>query len=208
MRRRSAILVMLMVLARPAGAGHGFMNSFADVEWLPDPGCTPDRYCYVFDTFAERCGVFFARFGDDSLEPILRYAREKLAETSAMLKANDPAAATVALERYLALAATGEAALDDADSAQIPDARQRYMLAVLEHVYIMSVDYVDLPLDVRRTVLVPFFDGAMEHFASVRAALGETEQKALFFREEEIRWSLEMTEQADVQKITNEFATD
>jgi hypothetical protein len=183
---------MLMVLARPAGAGHGFMNSFADVEWLPDPGCTPDRYCYVFDTFAERCGVFFAR----------------LAETSAMLKANDPAAATVALERYLALAATGEAALDDADSAQIPDARQRYMLAVLEHVYIMSVDYVDLPLDVRRTVLVPFFDGAMEHFASVRAALGETEQKALFFREEEIRWSLEMTEQADVQKITNEFATD
>jgi len=204
-QRRVAAALCVIVSFR-VFAGHGFMNSFADVEWLPEPGCTPDQFCYVFDTVAETGLLWFARWRGTALAFSLDIAREKLAETSAMLKANNGSAARRAAARYQTLAAAAQAAVARAPFDEHGAARERYMNAILEHVYILSVDYVDMPLDVRREILKPVFDAAMAGYANARAALSDAEQKALFFREEEIRWSLAMTTQADEQKITNEFA--
>lgn len=205
-RERLLAAALGIMLSAPVLAGHGFMNSFADVEWLPEPGCTPDSFCYVFDTLAEHALLLVARWRGTALAFSLTTAREKLAETSVMLKANNGAAAARAAARYLALVDAAQAAVTRTPDPARGAARAQYMNATLEHVYILSVDYVDLPLDVRHEILQPVFDRAMAAYANARTALSEMEQKALFFREEEIRWSLEMTTQADKQKITNEFA--
>ena len=205
-RARITAAVLCLAVSLRVFAGHGFMNSFADVEWLPEPGCTPDRACYFFDTAVEHVLLLLARWRGTALAFTLTTAREKLAETSAMIKAHDVRAATRASRRYLALAAAAQRAVQRTPDPARSAAREQYMYATLEHVYILSVDYVDMPLGLRREILQPVFDAAMAAYAEARAALGEAEQKALFFREEEIRWSLEMTAQADVQKITNEFA--
>lgn len=205
---RAGVLLAVMAIAVSArvNAGHGFMNSFADIEWLPEPGCTPDSMCYLLDTGVEHVLLLVARWRGQALSFALVTAREKLAETSAMIKAGDPDAARQAGRRYLALLdAAGEAVRDTATPAR-DAARAQYMNATLEHVYILTVDYVDMPLGLRHDVLQPVFDAAMAVYAGARAALDEAAQKALFFREEEIRWALEMTAQADAQNITNEFA--
>ena len=38
-------------------AGHGFMNSFEDVEWLPEPGTTPDQIGYRLDNWHEQASL-------------------------------------------------------------------------------------------------------------------------------------------------------
>ncbi|MGR9089758.1 MAG: DUF5667 domain-containing protein [Gammaproteobacteria bacterium] len=204
--KRMLAAVLCVIVSARVFAGHGFMNSFADIEWLPEPGCTPDSFCYFFDTVAEHGLLLIARWRGTALAFALATAREKLAETSAMIKANNGAAAARAAARYQALAEAAQAAVARAPVAGQGAARERYMNETLEHVYILSVDYVDMPLDLRHEILKPVFDAAMARYTHARAALSEAGKKALFFKEEEIRWSLEMTTQADVQKITNEFA--
>lgn len=205
-RTRITAAVLCIVVSVRVFAGHGFMNSFADIEWLPEPGCKPDSACYFLDTAAEHVLLLLARWRGTALAFALATAREKLAETSAMIKARNERAAMRATRRYLALLEAAQAAILRTPAAARGAARAQFMHATLEHVYILSVDYVDMPLGVRHEILQPVFDAAMATYADARATLGEAEQKALFFREEEIRWSLEMTTQADVQKITNEFA--
>ena len=45
-----ALLLGLGVV--PAQAGHGLMNAFSDIAWLPDPGRTPDQADYALDALA------------------------------------------------------------------------------------------------------------------------------------------------------------
>jgi hypothetical protein len=206
MSARITAAVLCLVVSLRVFAGHGFMNSFADVEWLPEPGCTPDSACYFIETAAEHVLLLLARWRGTALAFTLETAREKLAETSAMIKRHDERAARRASRRYLALSAAAQSAVQRTPDAARSAARATYMNATLEHVYILSVDYVDMPLGVRHAILQPVFDAAMAGYENARTALSDAEQKALFFREEEIRWSLEMTTQADAQKITNEFA--
>lgn len=203
---RVGAAVLCVALSLRVYAGHGFMNSFADIEWLPDPGCTPDSVCYFLDTGVEHVLLLLARWRGSALPFALTTAREKLAETSAMIKAHNEHAANRASGRYLALIGAAQDAVLRTAQATRGAARARFMNATLEHVYILSVDYVDMPLAIRHDVLQPVFDAAMANYGEARAALIEAEHKALFFKEEEIRWSLEMTTQADVQGITNEFA--
>ena len=203
---KRALVVLALLVPGGGHAGHGFMNSFADIEWLPNPGCTPDGFCYVLDTLFEHVVLLVAAVRGNELDPALRFAREKLAETAATLKAGDADAATAAAKRYLALAGRGGASVDGMTGERAAAARRRYVDALLEHVYIMTVEYVDFPLDVRARVLTHVFDVQMALFGSARDALPEREREALFFREEEIRWSLDMKAQADAQRITNDLA--
>lgn len=200
---RRAVGAVCLLVATGSHGGHGFMNSFADVEWLPEPGTTPDAWSYAFDRLQERATLVLAQSDEEVMTLAFEFAREKLAEASAMMRAGDAPAATRSLahyEDYIGQAAAVVAAVPPGEDGEF---RSRFIKAVLEHVYVMCVDYVDLPLGIRATVLAPFFAATMDHFAAQRAALSKGEQDALFFREEEIRWSLEMVEQADIQKITN-----
>jgi len=203
--KRAALAVLLFLAVSMRGyAGHAFMNSFADIEWLPEPGYTPNDFLYPVDTLVEKILLAIASIRGDEMARSLEFAREKLAETGAMLKAHNSAAAELAADRYREYIERAAAAIARAPAEQRTEERRACMNALLEHVYIMSVDYVDMPLDVRAAVLTPLFDHAMAQFHALRAGLSEAEQKAFFFKEEEIRWSLEMATQADAQRITNE----
>lgn len=197
------VLAACLAACAAAQAGHGFMNSFGDIEWLPEPGTTPDDFAYSFDRIGERAELALAGSSAESLALCLEFAREKLAEISAMVKADDAQAAAVAVAHYRDYVERAAAAVAALPPAQLAEHRARYINALLEHVYIMSVDYVDMPLGIRQRSLSPLFEAAMRQFEAQRAALSKDEREALFFKEEEIRWSLEMTQQADEQKIVN-----
>jgi hypothetical protein len=181
------------------------MNSFAEVEWLPEPGLTPDQPLYVLDTFHEAVMLAVAALRAKELPLALDYAREKLAETAQMIRDQKIEPANSAAAHYAAYLERAAQALAETPAAALNAQRERYVQAVLEHVYIMSVEYVDFPLGMRRTVLGPLFASAMAQFDAQHAALPEAARQAFFFKLEEIRWSLEMTVQADAQNITNEY---
>jgi hypothetical protein len=195
MRGRRTVLATLLVLCSlpPAEAGHGLMNAFADIEWLPEPGRTPANPDYVLDRAAESARLAMA---DDAgrFALLLELLREKLAEVDAMVRANLRAEAAVAvtayrdyLERAAALAATDDAARTLAG-------------ALLEHQYIMSVNYLDLPRDAR-PVIAEVMTAAGEHYERLRDALPRAFREAQFFKEEEVRWSWETAQQADLQDL-------
>lgn len=199
---RHALAALLVVVCANAQAGHGFMNAFADVEWLPEPGTLPGDWRYPLERLAERAELALAAPGEARFALALAFAKEKLAEASAELAAGDAEAARAALAHWGAYvdaaAETVEAESDEAAG----DRRQRLLDALLEHAYIMSIDYVDQPLGTR-AVMLPMLDGAVERYERHAAALPRTAKEAMFFKEEEIRWSVEMARQADAQGITN-----
>ena len=158
----------------------------------------------MLDVWAEQCHLWLADHGDDSTELAIRYAKEKLAEASVTLKASAAAAAGTALEYHLQYIRHAERAMQRRATAADPTLRYAFINGVLEHIYIASVDYVDLPLDIRAAQLESWFDTLLEAFTRQRAALSDADREALFFKEEEVRWSVEMTRQADAQRITND----
>ena len=202
MSARMLAFVACMLGLGVGHAGHGLMNSFGDVEWLPDPGTTPDRLAYPLDRISERIELRLAASTDEELALCLAFAREKLAEASAMIKAVDVDAAVVAIDVYRDYIERAAAAVDQGPADLVPERRHGLIAALMEHVYIMSVDYLDMPLGIR-TVISPVFTTAMDHYATQSAKLPQRAKDALFFKDEEIRWSLEMMRQADVQQITN-----
>ena len=191
-----------MLAAMSAHAGHGLMNSFGDVEWLPDPGATPDQIAYPVDRLRERLALELAGSTGEEMTLCLKFAREKLAETSAMVKAGDSDAAAVAIEAYDAYIERAAAVVEGKPEGRLGTRRHQFVTALLEHVYIMSVDYLDMPLGIR-TVVSTVFTTAMAHYNLTSAKLPKREKEALFFKEDEVQWSLEMMRQADLQHITN-----
>lgn len=198
---REMIFILLLLVPLSPQAGHGLMNSFGDVEWLPEPGILPGDTWYFVDSLVEDAQCFWAELRGRPIAWPLGFAKEKLAEANALIRAHDEAGAKLAIARYLALL---ERATAIANAAETAEPRYQFINAVLEHVYILSADYVDLPLGIRASALSEWFAAAMAAFHEQRAALTTDEQNALFFKEEEIRWSVEMTTQADLQKIVNE----
>lgn len=202
MKAGLSVFVVCTLAITASHAGHGLMNSFADVEWLPDPGVTPDQLAYPLDRIGENAELQFARSADRKISLCLEFAREKLAETSVMIKAHDARAASFAMRLYGDYIERAAGIVDGAQASSTSERRHRFINAVLEHLYIMSVDYLDMPLGIR-TMLSPLFATTMQHYETQSARLTKGERNALFFKEEEIRWSLEMAQRADEQKITN-----
>jgi hypothetical protein len=197
-----AALVSCMLAVTASHAGHGLMNSFADVEWLPEAGYTPNQLIYALDQIGESAELRLADSADEKISLYLEFAREKLAEISAMIKAHDADAASRAMRRYREYIESASAIVANENASRANANRHRFINALLEHVYIMSVDYLDMPLGIR-TGLAPLFAAVMRHFEVQSGQLPKGEKDALFFKEEEIRWSLEMAQQADKQGITN-----
>ena len=49
-------------------AGHGLLNSFSDLEWLPPAGRTPDQWNYRLDTWREEYQATVAKAEAAALE--------------------------------------------------------------------------------------------------------------------------------------------
>jgi hypothetical protein len=68
--------------------------------------------------------------------------------------------------------------------------------ALLEQQYILSVIYPDLPAATRQVVLTTAHMAGRQYQDIVKF-LPAKKKGALFFKEEEVRWSLQMAERAD-----------
>ena len=189
---RAALAVVLLGWALPLWAGHGLLNAFAGIAWLPPAGTTPDSPWYAADRLQERSALALA---DAAARPDLldAIAREKLAEAEAMLKAGKTEAAAIALARWQALAQTR--------LAEAAPAQQRQAVnALLEQQYIALTDYLDLPR-AHRLPLLTAARAVASACTGLLAQLPRREREGLFFRAEEVRWALEMAAAADEQGL-------
>ena len=176
-------------------AGHGFMTTFGNIEWLPEPGRTPDNRWYRADGWEEEGKLWLARSSEAKVLLCLSYTREKLAELEAMVKSENPQAARTAWNHYREYSDRARHIIAQEETAK-ESLAELLANALLEHQYILSVDYPDLPVSTRAIVLKVAAE-AGERYQEVIKLLPAKKKGALFFKEEEVRWSLQMAERTD-----------
>lgn len=189
-----------LCLAFNAQAGHGLMNSFAGIEWLPPAGTTPADLTYRIERLLETTELAFADTPEARQALVLDFARERLAEIETLVKANDAKTAAPAITAYAAHLEQALAIVNDLEEAARPAHYLALATSLLEHQYIVSTDYLDLPRG-SRTVLAEVMHSAAQHYAATRARLSRRTQDSLFFKEEEVRWSWEQAQGADAQGL-------
>lgn len=208
-RRLRGLLVPLCLGLQTAGlvgdrlafAGHGMMTAFGNVEWLPEPGRTPDQAGYVLDAWHEAGQLWLAATPSQVVERALGFAREKLAEIEAMIAAEDTDAARVAVEYYwLYIARAEQAALSTSSSSRTEGGTDELVevvaVALLEQQYILTVLYPDLPATSRGAIR-DVLDEAPQRYEAIADRLPRTIRGPLVFKENEVRWSIEMALRAD-----------
>lgn len=193
-------LFVLLLLPGPTLAGHGFLTAFGNIEWLPEPGRTPDSATYKLDAVQEEAKVLLARDPAAKLQLYLAFTREKLAELEAMVKGENAQAAQTAVERYRVYLDRARTLVAEQNEAGQKEAlAETAATALLEHQYILSVIYPDLTSvpKVSRQILLTTATMIGERYKEIAALMPAKKKGALFFKEEEVRWSLQMAERAD-----------
>ena len=196
---RYSLVAIAFLLSAPAFAGHGFVTTFGDVEWLPEPGRTPDSTWYQLDAWHEAGQLWLASTPQETVELSLGFAKEKLAETEAMLMASNTNAAQIAVDQYWHYVDQAEQAIpegeskrDEASVALIETLTKN----LLEHQYILTIIHTDLPTG-SRSVLRDLFTTAQKRYPTIADRLPRKKRGALFFKEEEVRWAIEMAMRED-----------
>lgn len=212
--RSSLIGLLVLFAAYPAFAGHGFMSAFGNVEWLPEPGRTPDSAWYQLDTWYEEGQLWLAATPQEELQLALAFAGEKLAEAEAMLTTQNTAAAQIATDQYWYYIGRAEQAIATRTGEQEEKGQggvellERLATDLLEHQYILTIIYTDLtdltkqpelPSE-SRNVLRKVFTTAQKRYATIADRLPRKTRGALFFKEEEVRWSIEMAIRTDEER--------
>jgi len=173
------------------------MSSFGNIEWLPEPGRTPDSSWYRLDAWQEEGKLLLARNTESRTQLCLTFAREKLAELEAMVKAENAAAAEIAAAQYTGYINRAEHVINDGTELIVKESLAEVMAnALLEHQYILSVIYEELPASTR-TVVPPVITTAQERYQDITKLLPAKKKGALFFKEEEVRWSVQMATRAE-----------
>ncbi len=204
----SFISVLILFASYPAFAGHGFMSAFGNVEWLSEPGRTPDSTWYRLDTWYEEGQLWLAETPLEKFQLSLSFAGEKLAEAENMLNVQNTAAAQIATDQYWSYIDRAEQAIatPPGEQEEISQGRvelvERLATALLEHQYVLTIIYTELPklpLEAR-SVLREVFTIAQKRYAAVADRLPRKTRGALFFKEEEVRWSIEMAIRTDEER--------
>ncbi|MGH8597115.1 MAG: DUF5667 domain-containing protein, partial [Gammaproteobacteria bacterium] len=151
MKRHAALAVLLMI-GPYTFAGHGLMNSFAGINWLPPPGLVPSSPLYWIDDWIEQVQLWRAQSPEERVTRCEHYAREKLAELETMIRTND-AAAVAAVTRYQVFLDRARGTLNDLDASKRSGPLLGFATDLLEHQYIVTTDYLDLPRDSRPAAL-------------------------------------------------------
>ena len=199
---QNGLLVCLLFISSPSVAGHGFVTTFGDIEWLPEPGRTPDTVGYQLDSWSEVGQLWLATTARQVVDLSLGFAREKLAEAEAMLTVQDIAAARVALEQYWYYIDRAEQALPQAADGQDEETIalvETLTIHLLEHQYILTIIHTDLSV-ASRGILREVFTTAQSRYPRIADRLPRKKRGALFFKEEEVRWSVEMAIRADEEE--------
>ena len=196
-RHASALALALILRAAPGHAGHGLMNTFADLAPLPPPGVTAADWCWRVDRLAEALARTFAATPTMRQVDALATARERLAELEVLAVAGADAALARTLDAFAR-------SLADAMAAVGTGPRERRLLALnlaralLEQRYLLSLDYLELVRPARPPLAAAV--ALLEaRYAELRAGLPAGVAESLFFAEEEVRWSWEMAERGHAQ---------
>lgn len=192
MRRTALALACALLVSGPAQAGHGLLNSFNDIEWLAAPSTTPADWYYAALVAGEDLALRLATSPEARATRCFAGLRQRLAEALAMVKQGEPEASRRALEGYAARLACLTALARDAGNGGLG---ARLAQALLEQRYIISVEYPDLPPDARAP-LETWMTETEARYAALRATLPRATTEALFFKEEEVRWSWETARRA------------
>ena len=194
------LLLILLLGARPAFAGHGLMNSFGGIPWLPTVDTVPGSFRYRLGAARDELRLQMASSPVETMTLAVAQSRQRLAAAELAVRTGKAPAASSALDDWGTRLALAEAALAQLPSGEQEAARLRLANELLEQQYIVATDYLDLPRAVR-PALQAFFDAAAGRYARVRSALSPGRQQGLFFREEEIRWARAQTIAADEQGL-------
>ncbi|MGR8919374.1 MAG: DUF5667 domain-containing protein [Gammaproteobacteria bacterium] len=190
----SAVLALLLLCAGAAAEDGG---PFADVAGLPPPGYVPSDFLYSFDRFGERLELLFAAAGDETVDLCLAFAREKLAEAGQMVHAGQAGFAWVAAGLYVDYVERGGAALADAPAVAAAARRSRFAGALLEHVYLLSRAYREMPLAVREVAARPIVNAALLEADAAFAAMDAAGRAAFHRRREHLRAAVAAMWEAD-----------
>jgi len=190
-------LLCFLLVPEASLAGHGFMSAFGNIEWLPEPGRTPDSPWYRLDAWQEEGKLLLARDPEAKTRLCLSFAREKLAELEAMVKAENAPAAEIAAGRYRDYVDRAQRIISEGTEPTTKETLTEVMAsALLEHQYILSVIYEELPA-AARAVVPRVIAVAQECYQDISKLLSAKKKGALFFKEEEVRWSVQMAMRAD-----------
>lgn len=192
MTHRACLMLCALLVAGAARAGHGLLNSFNDIEWLSVPSTTPADWYYPALLAGEDLALRFTTDREARATRCFAGLRERLAEALAMVKQGDAQATRPALDGYGARLACLETLARDAHGNEL---RVRLAQALLEHRFIISVEYPDLPPDARAP-LENWMNDTDARYTALRATLPKSTAEAFFFKEEEVRWSWEMARRA------------
>lgn len=199
MKHRALMFAVLLGFNPSVFAGHGLINSFAGIDWLPEPDSTPADFLWRLECWQEARALAKLDSPLARTAMRLRLARERLAEAVTEVARHHPADAETALDAYAALIIAAREDLEAANSDAVAEFR-RYAETLLEHRYILATEYFDLPRDAR-PVLSSGVKAATAQYTRVRARFSRRERESLFFKEEEVRWAWEQAQAADAQGL-------
>ena len=95
------LIFCLYLMPFQVSAGHGLMNSFGNIEWLPETGLTPDQIIYPVDNWLEQVELFLTSDNSRIRDIYWKFMKEKLAEIVDMTKKKLTSDAKVASGKYL-----------------------------------------------------------------------------------------------------------
>jgi Domain of unknown function (DUF5667) len=193
-------VVFWVCLMMQAQAGHGLMNSFAGIEWLPPVSITPADRTYRVARWWEEIRLALATTPAEKFSLTLAFARKRLAEIEGLIRADNPTAARPAITAYASHLTQASALLASGDATEHEKQLLSFANVLLEHQYIVSTDYLDLPRE-SRGVLAETIKLAAKHYTDAKAQLPRRTRDSLFFKEEEVRWSWEQALGADAQGL-------
>jgi hypothetical protein len=152
---------------------------------------------YGLETAKEKGRLWLARDPETKLHLCLSFAKKKLAELEAMIKHDQSAAARTASLAYQTYLEQAKVVLDgQLTPTQKETLAEQAATALLEHQYILATIYPDLPFKTRQIVLLTAA-AAGAQYQAIGKLLPAKKKGAFFFKDEEVRWSLQMAERAD-----------
>ncbi len=190
---------LLSFITATAMGGHGFMTTFGNIEWLPEPGRTPDQPWYAADRLQEAARLWAAGTPNERLDLSLGFAREKLAELEAMLISENSNAAKTAIDQYWNYLRRAKDSIPPhigQKQKKVYEMTETLTNHLLEHQYILTIIYYDLPVT-SRPLLKAFFRDSQEFYPTVADQMPRKSRGSLFFKEEEVRWAIEMAMRDD-----------
>ena len=194
------LAAFLLVAAQTATAGHGLMNSFGGIAWLPIVQTLPDSPRYRLESWRDALRLRIESSPAEVFSLAIAQSRHRLAVAEAAARAERKTLVGRALADWGDCVSAAESAVLQLPVGEQEPARRRLANELLEQQYIVATDYMDLPRSVRVS-LQAFFEAASERYAKLTAALPRTTRESLFFREEEIRWARQQTLAADEQGL-------